>query len=51
MSKARCYMEFCCNEAVHYVQVLNRSGDPSRRPIPWGWCNQHVDHSYEERSR
>lgn len=39
--KARCYKEFCCNPAIHDVQVLNRSGNPAMAPIPWGWCDQH----------
>lgn len=48
--KARCYMEYCCNTAIHHVESGNRSGDPGRAPIPWGWCSQHVSESWESRS-
>jgi hypothetical protein len=40
-TKARCYAEFCCNEATHAVEVLNLSGNPASEPIPWGFCSQH----------
>jgi hypothetical protein len=46
--KARCYYEFCCNQAVHYVvHVWQPDGWKGR----WGWCDQHVHLSWEERSR
>lgn len=47
-SKARCYMEFCCNNATVDVVMADRSfrqaGDnrPRNNPIPWGWCTQHA---------
>lgn len=40
-TKPRCYREFCCNRATIDVVVVNRSGDPSRPAIPWGFCAQH----------
>lgn len=39
--KPLCYVEFCCNVATVEVVTVNRSGDPDRLPIEWGWCDQH----------
>lgn len=46
---ARCYMEYCCNEATEEVARANRSGDASQPAIPWGWCSQHFHHAFSQR--
>ena len=38
--KARCYVEFCCDEATEEVVVADR-GCVKSEPIPWGWCGPH----------
>lgn len=49
-NRARCYVEFCCNTAVHDIvrvdrsspEVLRQLGRTSRGPIAWGYCGQHA---------
>ena len=48
--KARCYYEYCCNEATFEVETLNRSGNPDMPAIQWGWCGQHKHHAWSQRS-